>query len=100
MKSVKEVIPADRLCLIQLKDGLDWEKICPFLGVPIPKEEYPDRNEPEKFQALVQTFLQPKLIAAVVRLSLVAVPSFGVALWATMRYCPNILTSFKLGSWL
>ncbi|KAJ5677535.1 uncharacterized protein N7477_003168, partial [Penicillium maclennaniae] len=89
MKEVKDIIPADRLCLIQLQDGLDWEKICPFLGVSIPKEEYPDRNEPEKFQALVQVFLQPKLIAAVVRLSLLAVPTFGIALWATWRYYPS-----------
>lgn len=99
MKEVKAIIPADRLCLIQLKDGLDWEKICPFLGIPSPKEEYPDRNEPEKFQAMVQNFLQPKLTAAVVRLSLVAVPTFGVVAWGAWKYCPSVLSMLNLGSW-
>ncbi|KAJ5122778.1 hypothetical protein N7448_003911 [Penicillium atrosanguineum] len=99
MKEVKDIIPADRMCLIQLKDGLDWEKICPFLGVPIPKDEYPDRNEPEKFQAMVQSFVQPKLTAAMIRFSLVAVPTFGTAVWATWKYGPSIVSGIRFGSW-
>lgn len=99
MKTVKEIIPADRLCHIQLSDGLDWEKICPFLDLPIPTEEYPDRNEPEKFKALLEDFLQSKVMVTVFRLSLVAVPTFGVAAWAGLRYCPSIWSGLKSSSW-
>lgn len=99
VKTVKEIIPADRLCHIQLSDGLDWEKICPFLDMPIPKEEYPDRNEPEKFKALVENFLKSKLAVSVVRLSLVAVPTFGLAVFAGWRYSPSIWSGLKLNSW-
>ncbi|KAJ5754014.1 uncharacterized protein N7511_008167 [Penicillium nucicola] len=91
IKLAKATIPADRLCLIQLEDGLDWESICPFLGLPIPEEPYPDRNEPEKFQALVQDFLQPKIIASIMRLSAVAIPIVGVLGWAAVRYAPSFV---------
>ncbi|KAJ5218204.1 uncharacterized protein N7498_000303 [Penicillium cinerascens] len=63
VKTVKAIVPADRLCHIQLSDGLNWEKICPFLDLPIPTEEYPDRNEPEKFKARVEGFLKSKVIS-------------------------------------
>ncbi|KAJ5112168.1 hypothetical protein N7532_000213 [Penicillium argentinense] len=86
IKMVKETVPTDQICIIRLEDGLDWTKICPFLGVDVPKVEYPDRNEPEKFQAMVQEFLQPKLIAAAMRMSAVVVPVLGVLGWAGMRY--------------
>ncbi|KAJ5306005.1 hypothetical protein PENANT_c047G00889 [Penicillium antarcticum] len=82
----KATIPADRLCLIQLEDGLDWEKICPFLDLPIPDVAYPNRNEPEKFQVMVEEFLQPKIIASVMRLSAVAIPVVGVLGWAAVKY--------------
>lgn len=82
----KATIPADRLCLIQLENGLDWENICPFLGLPIPDEPYPGRNEPEKFQALVMDFFRPHFIAATMRLSAVAIPVVGVLGWAAVKY--------------
>ena len=41
IKRVKSTIPADRLCLIQLEDGIDWDTICPFLEVPVPKSAPP-----------------------------------------------------------
>lgn len=95
IKKVKEIIPADRLCYIRLEDGLDWENICPFLGVPIPEEAYPGRNEPEKFQKLVQEFLRPKMMAAVMRISAVAVPAIGILGWAAVKYGPSALAELK-----
>lgn len=85
---VKETVPADRLCVIQLEDGLDWNSICPFLGVPVPDAEYPDRNEPERFQALVQATLGPKINAAILRFSAVTVPVLGVLGWMGIKYGP------------
>lgn len=88
---VKETVPKDRIIVIKLEDGLDWSKICPFLEVDVPKVEYPDRNEPEKFQALVQGALQPYINAALLRMSVVAVPTIGVAGWMAMKYGPSAL---------
>lgn len=93
---VKATIPADRLCLIQLdKDGVSWESICPFLGVPTPKEDYPDRNEPDKFQAILQGFLQPKVTAAALRYGALAVPAVGALGWVSMKYGPSVLAALK-----
>lgn len=89
---VKKSIPADRICVIMLEDGLDWDKICPFLGVPVPEEEYPGRNEPEKFQALLQRFLQPRVVSAAVRLASVTIPAVGVLAWAFVKYAPWVST--------
>ncbi|KAJ5780140.1 hypothetical protein N7457_005300 [Penicillium paradoxum] len=93
IKAVKEIIPADRLCLIQLEDGLDWEKICPFLGVPVPEQPYPGRNEPEKFKVMVEGFIQPKINAAIMRFSAVAISTVGVLGWAAVKYGPSALAA-------
>ncbi|KAI9491226.1 P-loop containing nucleoside triphosphate hydrolase protein [Zychaea mexicana] len=42
---VLENVPADRLLVLDLQDGITWEKICPFLGKPIPDESYPHVND-------------------------------------------------------
>lgn len=85
IKKVKETVPADRMKVIRLEEGLDWETICPYLGVPIPKEPYPDRNEPEKFAALVGEKLAPKVRNAFLRLAATIVTPV-VAGWAVWRY--------------
>lgn len=82
----KATIPADRLRVIQLENGLGWEDICPFLGVPIPSTDYPGRNEPEKFQAMVEGFIKPLITAAAVRLSVVVVPTIAVLGWMFVKY--------------
>lgn len=92
---VKDIVPANQLCVIQLEDGLDWSKICPFLGVPVPKEEYPDRNEPEKFQAMVQEKLQPHVTAAFLKLGACVVPALGGMGWMAMKYGPSALKAIS-----
>ncbi len=37
---------------MSLEDGLGWEEICPFLGVPKPDREWPGRNTPDEFKQL------------------------------------------------
>ncbi|KAJ5097603.1 hypothetical protein N7456_008324, partial [Penicillium angulare] len=96
IKRAKATIPADRLCLINLeKDNLDWEAICPFLEVPVPKEKYPGRNEPEKFQALVEGFLGPKVKSAVVRFGITALATVGALGWSSYQYGPSFLAALK-----
>ncbi|KAJ5660311.1 hypothetical protein N7507_006762 [Penicillium longicatenatum] len=94
IKRAKATIPADRLCLINIeKDNLDWEAICPFLDLPIPKEPYPGRNDPAKFQALVQGFMEPLVKAAALRCGVTALMTLGVLGWASMKYGPTLLAS-------
>ena len=86
IQMVKDVVPADRLCVIRLEDGLDWNSICPFLEVPLPDVEYPDRNEPAKFEALVHEKLNPHIYAAMLRLGAIVVPALGVFGWMAVKY--------------
>lgn len=82
----KATIPADRLRVIQLENGLGWEDICPFLEVPIPSADYPGRNEPEKFQAMVEAFITPLITGAAVKLGVVAVPTVAILGWMLVKY--------------
>ena len=98
IKRAKATIPADRLCLINIEtDNLDWEAICPFLGVPVPKEPYPGRNDPEKFKLMVQGFLTPRIKVAVMRLGATALVTLGGLTWASMKYGPSLLSLWKSG---
>ncbi|CAI7612459.1 unnamed protein product [Penicillium manginii] len=94
IKRAKSIIPEDRLCLIQLEDGIDWEAICPFLGVPVPKEDYPDRNQPEKFAFLLNEYLQPKVRTAMFRFGAVAVAALGIIGWTAITNGPSLLPRF------
>lgn len=91
----KEVIPADRLHIITLENGVDWEDICPFLGLPIPDEPYPMPNDPANFKKMVDGFLKPRMRAAIIRLGAVALPALGVAGWVSFKYGPMLLALLK-----
>jgi hypothetical protein len=95
IKMAKEVIPADRLHLITLENGVDWEDICPFLALPVPDESYPIPNDPANFKNLVDGFLKPRMKAALLRLSAVALPTLGAVGWASFKYGPSLLASLK-----
>ena len=41
-------VPAERLLVFQVGEG--WDRLCPFLGVPVPAEPYPSENSREAFQ--------------------------------------------------
>ncbi|KAJ5675006.1 uncharacterized protein N7477_004940 [Penicillium maclennaniae] len=90
---VKRTVPADRMLHIHLENGLGWEEICPFLGVPVPEEDYPDRNQPARFQALAGEFLKPHVTTAMTRLTFIAVPSLGVMGWAALKYGPSLVNA-------
>lgn len=46
-ENVKKEIPSERLLLFKSSDG--WESLCSFLNVPVPEEDYPNRNSREEF---------------------------------------------------
>jgi hypothetical protein len=41
-------VPAERLLVFQVGEG--WDRLCPFLGVPVPAEPFPSENSREAFQ--------------------------------------------------
>lgn len=56
---VKANIPADRLLIMNLgEDG--WEKLCPFLGKPMPPDgtPYPKTNSTQEMKAMQQKLIQ------------------------------------------
>ncbi|KAJ5263166.1 hypothetical protein N7478_010771 [Penicillium angulare] len=89
---VKATISADRRLDIQLdRDGLGWDDICSYLELPKPEQDYPDRNQPAKFQALFEGFLKPRVALAAMRCGAVIVATIGVCGWASMKYGPLVL---------
>jgi hypothetical protein len=48
-EAVKAAIPADRLLVFEVGEG--WDRLCRFLGVPVPADAYPSENSTAEFQA-------------------------------------------------
>ncbi|KAJ5670552.1 uncharacterized protein N7477_005915 [Penicillium maclennaniae] len=93
IEMAKKTIPAERLCYIRLENGLGWEQICPFLEMPIPDQEYPDRNEPARFEAIVAGLIKPMVTRAIIRLATIAVPAIGALGWAAWKHGPALSTA-------
>lgn len=52
VREVKATVSKDRLLIHELGDG--WESLCAFLGVPVPQQDYPNRNAADGFQDRAQ----------------------------------------------
>ena len=42
-REVEEVVPSERLLVWDVKEG--WERLCEFLGVPVPQQPFPHVND-------------------------------------------------------
>jgi hypothetical protein len=51
-EAVKAAIAPERLLVYEVGEG--WERLCRFLGVPVPDAPYPSENSREQFQARVR----------------------------------------------
>ena len=47
-RNVIDAIPKDRLLVMDIPGGDGWEKLCPFLGVPIPDNKYGNMSFPNR----------------------------------------------------
>lgn len=56
-EAVKAAIPPERLLVFEVGEG--WERLCRFLGVPVPAEPYPSENSTAEFQARLATMPPP-----------------------------------------
>ncbi|KAE8165696.1 Tubulin/FtsZ, GTPase domain-containing protein [Aspergillus tamarii] len=79
IRTIKETLPKDRLLVVKLEDGLGWEQICPFLDQPIPEEQYPRGNEPDKFHRIVGDYMEPRVKAAMVNFGAMVTATAGIA---------------------
>lgn len=86
IKAVKNTVPKERLLVVKLEDGLGWEQICPFLGVPITEEKYPRGNEVDKFQGLAEDYFKKRTRAAMLNLGALLVPVLGVSGYLGWKY--------------
>jgi hypothetical protein len=48
---VKRTVPKERLLVYEIGEG--WDRLCKFLGVPVPETPYPSENSREEFRARV-----------------------------------------------
>jgi hypothetical protein len=55
-EAVIAAIPAERLLVYEVGEG--WDRLCAFLGVPVPEEPYPSENSREDFIARVRAMQQ------------------------------------------
>jgi hypothetical protein len=49
---VEATVPADRLLVFQAGEG--WDRLCAFLGAPVPDSPFPKTNTRDEFRARVQ----------------------------------------------
>jgi hypothetical protein len=52
IEEVKAHVPADKLLVFDVKQG--WAPLCEFLGVPVPSDAFPHRNDTEEFRRRVR----------------------------------------------
>ncbi|MCI2423291.1 sulfotransferase family protein [Saccharopolyspora sp. K220] len=50
--AVQAAVPADRLLTYQIGEG--WQRLCDFLGVPVPDEDFPHVNDSASIRDLVE----------------------------------------------
>jgi hypothetical protein len=51
-EEVKAAIAPERLLIYEVGEG--WNRLCAFLGVPVPAEPYPSENSREQFQSRIR----------------------------------------------
>jgi hypothetical protein len=50
---VRREIPANRLLVLNVVAGEGWDKLCPFLGVPMPADPFPHMNQTEHEETIL-----------------------------------------------
>lgn len=58
--------------------------------MPIPDQEYPDRNEPARFEANVAGLIKPMVTRTMIRFVTIAIPTIGVLGWAAWKHGPAL----------
>ena len=78
-KSVRALVPPDQLLEFSVKDG--WEPLCKFLGVPVPQNPFPHKNEKADQD---RNALYLEVLGAIITLTLLALTAIGFYLTSQM----------------
>lgn len=67
--------------MCKLEDGFGWDEICPYLGVPVPDEEWPSLNTPEEFGEVAAPKLKTAFMKGMLGTTSIIAPIVAVGLW-------------------
>lgn len=77
---VQRVVAPDRLLVFDVKEG--WERLCPFLGVPIPQgKPFPHLNDQAEFRALIRRYERTMRMVPLA----FGIPVVGLLVWLLAR---------------
>ncbi|RYP52649.1 hypothetical protein DL769_010631 [Monosporascus sp. CRB-8-3] len=80
--TVKRLVPPEQLKVVTLEEGLGWEEICPYLGVPVPKGlDWPGRNTPEEFREITAPLARRAARKTIMSLTTIAVSVLAAGVW-------------------
>ena len=54
-EEVKSSIPSNQLLVFKINEG--WDPLCTFLGVPVPKEDFPSKNKRKEFKEQIKQMM-------------------------------------------
>jgi len=82
IRFIKGTVPAEKLTVIQMEDGLGWKQICDFTGDPVPDKPYPSGTEHEE---RVNKAFKGFVSQGIVNMTMVLVPVIGVGIGAWLN---------------
>ncbi|OLN96519.1 hypothetical protein CCHL11_00772 [Colletotrichum chlorophyti] len=85
LESVKALVPAHRLLVLNLEKGFGWEEICAFLGHQVPEDPYPRLNAMADFHVAAETVVSPAITKTVRILTSSVVTLAGIGFWYWQR---------------
>ncbi|KAI1416833.1 P-loop containing nucleoside triphosphate hydrolase protein [Hypoxylon sp. FL1857] len=78
---VKRLVPPEQLKVCKLEDGFGWEELCPYIGVPVPDQEWPALNTPEEFHAVAAPKMKKAVMKGLAGTMSIIVPALAMGLW-------------------
>lgn len=82
---VKRVVPAERLLVMNLKEG--WQPLCRFLDKPVPEEPFPRLNDAEEAEKVAKGIFARCIL---VWLGIIGATAFGVHTGARFLNTQNL----------
>jgi hypothetical protein len=80
-KFVQEIVPADKLLIMDLKEG--WEPLCTFLELSVPEEPFPKTNDTEAAGKVAEDITQR--IFEIWGMGLGGILVLGIGIWRVWR---------------
>jgi hypothetical protein len=82
---VRELVPAERMLVLDLDKGFGWEEICEFLGKDVPETEYPRANSMAEFHVAAEMVLAPAVRKTYAIMGVVGAVGVGLGAWVVSK---------------